>query len=178
MRQTLLLLSAVAVLAAAGACSRDPAPAAAAAQPDAKPEAATMPVADAGHDEFSYAEPGKVRITDLALDLNVDFAKKEIGGTATYTLDWVDPKANQLVLDTRDLTIEKVEGAGKDGRYEPLHYALAPADPLLGSKFSIDVPERNATVRVAYHSSPEASGSLLSVAVRILCAAAPLDDSE
>src|SRR5690348_7363938 len=156
MRQTLLLLSAAAVLAAAGACSRDAAPAV--AKPEAKPEAATMPVADAGHDEFSYAEPGKVKITDLALDLNVDFARKEIGGTATYTLDWVDPAANQLVLDTRDLTIEKVEGAGKDGRYEPLHYALAPADPLLGSKFTIDVPERNATVRVAYHSSPEASG--------------------
>ncbi|HTM70496.1 MAG TPA: M1 family metallopeptidase [Luteimonas sp.] len=157
MRQTLLLLSAAVVLAAAGACSRDAAPAGA-AKPEAKPEAATMPVADAGHDEFSYAEPGKVKITDLALDLNVDFDRKEIGGTATYTLDWVDPRANQLVLDTRDLAIEKVEGAGKDGQYEPLHYALAPADPLLGSKFTIDVPERNATVRVAYHSSPEASG--------------------
>jgi aminopeptidase N len=157
MRQTLLLFSAVAVLAAAGACSRDAAPAGA-TQPEAKPEAAAMPVADAGHDEFSYAEPGKVKIADLALDLSVDFDRKEIGGTATYALDWVDPKATQLVLDTRDLTIQKVEGAGKDGQYEPLQYALAAADPLLGSKLTIDVPERNATVRVAYHSAPDASG--------------------
>jgi aminopeptidase N len=155
MRQTLLLLSAAAALAAAGACSRDATPAA--ATPAAKPEAA-MPAADPGHDEFSYAEPDKVKTTALALDLAVDFAKKEIAGTATYTLDWVDPKANQLVLDTRDLTIEKAEAVGKDGQYEPLHYALAPADKLLGSKLAIDVPERNATVRVAYHTSPEASG--------------------
>ena len=156
MRQTLLLLSAAAVLAAAGACSRDAAPAA--AKPEAKPEAAAMPVADAGHDEFSYAEPGKVKTTGLALDLAIDFAKKEIAGTATYTLDWIDPNANQLVLDTRDLRISKVEAAGKDGQFEPLHFALAAADPLLGSKLTIDVPERNATVRVAYRTSPAASG--------------------
>ena len=156
MRQTLLLLSAAAVLAAAGACSRNDAPPAA-ATPAAKPEAAAMP-ADAGHDEFSYAEPSKVKTTDLALDLAIDFAKKEIAGTATYTLDWVDPKANRLVLDTRDLTIEKAEAIGKDGQYEPLHYALAPADKLLGSKLTIDVPERNTTVRVAYRTSPDASG--------------------
>jgi aminopeptidase N len=156
MRQTLLLLSAAAVLAAAGACSRDAAPPAA-ATPAAKPEAAAMP-ADAGHDEFSYAEPGKVKTTDLALDLAIDFGKKEIAGTATYTLEWLDPKATELVLDTRDLTISKVEAAGKDGQYEPLHYALAVADPLLGSKLTIDVPERNTTVRVAYHTSPDASG--------------------
>ncbi|MGN6111915.1 MAG: M1 family metallopeptidase [Luteimonas sp.] len=155
MRQTLLLLSAAAALAAAGGCSREAAPAA--ATPAAKPEAA-MPAADPGHDEFSYAEPGKVKTTALALDLAIDFEKKEIAGTATYTLDWVDPKATQLVLDTRDLTIEKAEAVGKDGQYEPLHHALAPADKLLGSKLTIDVPERNTTVRVAYHTSPEASG--------------------
>ncbi len=155
MRQTLLLLSAAAALATAGACSRNDAPAA--ATPAATPEAA-MPAADPGHDEFSYAEPGKVKTTELALDLAIDFAKKEIAGTATYTLDWVDPKANQLVLDTRDLTISKAEAVGADGQYEPLHFALAAADPLLGSKLTIDVPERNTTVRVAYRTSPAASG--------------------
>ncbi len=155
MRQTLLLLSAAAALATAGACSRGDAPAA--ATPAAKPEAA-MPAADPAQDEFSYAEPGKVKTTDLALDLAIDFAKKEIAGTATYTLDWVDPKANQLVLDTRDLAISKAEAVGADGQYEPLHFALAAADPLLGSKLTIDVPERNTTVRVAYRTSPDASG--------------------
>jgi aminopeptidase N len=62
------------------------------------------------------------------------------------------------VLDTRDLAISKVEGAGKDGQWQPLQYVLADADPLLGSKLTIDAPERNATIRVTYATSPEASG--------------------
>ena len=155
MRQALLLLSAAAILAAAG-CTQKPAPAADAAAPAATPEATVS--ADAAHDEYSYAEPGKVKTTDLALDLAIDFDRKQIGGTATYSLDWVDPKATALVLDTRDLTIEKVEGAGKDGQFAPLQYELATADPLLGSKLTVQVPERNASVRIAYHTSPEASG--------------------
>ncbi len=37
----------------------------------------------ADHDEHSYAEPQKVAIADLALDIAVDFDAKTIGGTAT-----------------------------------------------------------------------------------------------
>src|SRR5690606_30983113 len=134
------------------------APAATATPPAARPEA-TMPAdAAAGHDEYSYAEPDKVKTTELALDLAIDFEKKQIAGTATYTLDWLDQGASQLVLDTRDLTIDRVEGAGKDGQWSPLQYELAAADPLLGSKLTIQTPERNATVRIAYKTSPGASG--------------------
>src|SRR3546814_12470446 len=64
-------------------------------------------------------------------------------GTATYTLDWKDEDARQLVLDTRDLAIDKVEGEGKDGAWQPLQYGLADRDELLGSKFTIEAPERN-----------------------------------
>ena len=151
----LSFLFSLAMVAFASGCSGDKAPAD--SQPAAKP-AKEATVSARRHDENSFAEPDKVRITDLALDLALDFDLKQLAGTVTYQLDWVDPKANQLVLDTRDLTIEKAEAGGKDGQYEPLHYALAPADKLLGSKLTIDVPERNATVRVAYHTSPEASG--------------------
>ncbi|MDQ2701485.1 MAG: M1 family metallopeptidase [Pseudomonadota bacterium] len=155
MRQALLLLSTVVAFAAAG-CARESAPAADAEAPAATPEAAVT--VDPARDEYSYAEPKKVRTSDLALDLAVDFEKKQIGGTATYTLEWIDPQANVLVLDTRDLSIDKVEAAGKDGTYAPLQFELAPADPLLGSKLTVQVPERNTTVRIAYRTSPEASG--------------------
>ena len=103
MRHSLLTLSLTAALAAAG-CARDAAPTA--AEP-ANP-AATAPATQAAPavtDPHSYAEPGKVRTTDLDLDLAIDFAKKTIAGTATYTLEWLDQNATQLVLDTRDLTI-------------------------------------------------------------------------
>ncbi|HZV39036.1 MAG TPA: M1 family metallopeptidase, partial [Pseudoxanthomonas sp.] len=124
------------------------------AAPAAKPAAAAPSRA---HDESSYAEPDKVVIKDLALDLAVDFDKKQIGGTATYTLDWKDQKATQLVLDTRALTIEKVEGEA-GGQWAPLKYALADADKIYGSKLTIETPQRNGKVKIAYHTSPEASG--------------------
>ncbi|HEY9540845.1 MAG TPA: M1 family metallopeptidase, partial [Luteimonas sp.] len=146
-----LLLSLGFAVALAG-CQRD-------AADTTTPTPAKSPVtASTSHDALSYAEPGKVAITDLALDLRVDFDTKTIAGTATYTLDWKDEDARQLVLDTRDLAIDKVEGEGKDGAWQPLQYGLADRDELLGSKFTIEAPERNEHIRVTYTTSPDASG--------------------
>ncbi|MEJ2789311.1 MULTISPECIES: M1 family metallopeptidase [unclassified Pseudoxanthomonas] len=149
MRSLALLLSCAAVLVAG--CSKEPESAPVAAMPKPAIEKAV------DRDEHSYAEPQKVAIADLALDIAVDFDTKTIGGTATYTLDWKDKAATQLVLDTRDLTITKVEGEA-DNAWAPLQYALATKDPVLGSKLTIETPARNTKVRVTYTSSPEASG--------------------
>ena len=153
MRSAFLLLSCAAVLAAG--CSRDAAPIPEAAPAKPKPVAVKV---DRSQDESSYAEPGKVVITDLALDLGIDFDKKQIAGTALYKLDWKDKSATQLVLDTRALTISKVEGDDGKGNWAPLKYALAASDKIFGSKLTIETPARNPSVRVAYQTSPEASG--------------------
>lgn len=142
--------------ALASGCARESAPATDTATAPAATDTAAQ--ASAETDEHSYSEPDKVRTSDLALDLAVDFANKQLAGTATYTLEWLDPGATQLVLDTRDLTIEKIEGAGKDGQWTPLQFKLAEKDQILGSKLTIDVPERSTAVRVTYKTSPEASG--------------------
>ncbi|MFT3761398.1 MAG: M1 family metallopeptidase [Pseudoxanthomonas sp.] len=152
MRAVLLCLSAAAVLAAG--CSKSPEPETAAPVP-AKP-AAVKP--SRSHDESSYAQPDKVVIADLALDLAIDFDQKRIAGTATYKLDWKDKQADELVLDTRGLSIDKVEGDDGKGNWTPLQYTLAPEAPVFGSKLSIAAPARNAQVRIAYRTSPEASG--------------------
>ena len=154
MRQSILMLSLASVLIAAG-CARESAPA---PEPAARPESAAAGTQQAAIvDEFSYAQPDKVRITDLALDLAVDFAAKQLSGTATYTLEWKDQAATELVLDTRDLTIEKVE-AEDGGSWKPLQFALADADEVLGSKLTIQTPQRPAKVRISYKTSPNASG--------------------
>jgi leukotriene-A4 hydrolase len=159
MRRSFPMLSIAAVLGMttlfAAGCNRDAAPAATtatAAAPAAKPAEAAIT------DEFSYAQPEKVRINDLALELAVDFAAKQLAGSATYALEWKDQAATELVLDTRDLTIEKVEGEGAGGAWTPLQYTLAPADKVLGSKLTIQAPQRPAKVRVTYKTSPNASG--------------------
>lgn len=110
------------------------------------------------HDESSYAEPDKVVVKDLALDLKLDFDSKQIGGTATYTLEWKDKAAKQLVLDTRELTVEKVEAIAADGKAAPLPFVLAPADKVFGSKLSIEAPDQPSKVVITYHTAPTASG--------------------
>jgi len=134
-------------------CSRQaPAPAAATLGSEPAAQATTM------RDEYSYAEPDKVRIKDIALMLDVDFDNRQLAGSATYTLDWVDPAATQLVLDTRALTIDKVVGERDDGKWVDLAHTLADADDTLGSKLTIDAPQRSPRIRVSYKTSPEASG--------------------
>ena len=151
MRASILALPLFAALMLTACKSEDPAPTVVAAKP-AKVE--TKPAID----EHSYAEPGKVAIKDLTLDLSLDFDSKTLAGVATYQLDWKDAAATTLVLDSRDLTIAKIEGTDAKGAWAPLKFALAAADPILGSKLSIDTPKRNPEVRVTYTTSPQASG--------------------
>ncbi|KGQ17986.1 Aminopeptidase N [Lysobacter dokdonensis DS-58] len=159
MRHTPLMLSLAAALALS-ACAKNET-AAPATAPAAASTAAAAPATQAAAvtDEHSYAQPDKVRTTDLALDLAIDFAKKTISGTATYSLDWLDANATQLVLDTRDLTISKAEALGANGQWAPVEYRLdGTADKVLGTKLTIETPERPKQVRVTYATSPNASG--------------------
>lgn len=154
MQRPILMMLISAILA--GGCAREQAapapPAAAAPSNDVETPAAVR-------DEHSYSEPHKVRTDDLALELAIDFDGRQIGGTATYTLKWLDTTASRLVLDTRDLNIEKVEAEGANGRWMPLSFTLDPKpDPILGSRLTIQTPQRPAKVRVTYMTSPQASG--------------------
>ncbi|MDX3937382.1 MAG: aminopeptidase, partial [Stenotrophomonas sp.] len=155
MRSPFLLIP-LAVALASG-CSKEPA--APTVDPTANAPAGTAMKADSrSHDESSYAEPDKVVVKDLALDLKLDFDSKQIGGTATYTLEWKDKGARQLVLDTRELSVEKVEAIAADGKTAPLAFVLAPADKVFGSKLSIETPDQPAKVVITYHTAPTASG--------------------
>lgn len=118
----------------------------------------TLPLAAYAADPHSYAQPDQVRVTHLDLDLNIDFPHKQLDGQATLKLDWTNPKAQALVLDTRDLKIAKVEAVDAAGKATALKYALAPADKQLGSKLTIQAPQHPAQVRIAYTTAPTASG--------------------
>ncbi len=122
-----------------------------------KPTVTQQTPAMPAHDANSYAEPDKVAIKHLALDLKLDFDKKTLAGTATLDLDWKDKAANALVLDTRDLTIEKIEG-GDGTNWQALTFELAPRDAIFGSKLSIAMPAQSPKVRISYQTSPQASG--------------------
>ncbi|HEY6940888.1 M1 family metallopeptidase [Dokdonella sp.] len=114
--------------------------------------------AAAATDPHSYANTDEVSVRAVALDLDVDFGKRELAGTADLQLDWHDPAARTLVLDTRDLTIERVEAQAVGGPARVLGYALDPRDPIRGSALRIRLDQPATSVRIAYHSAPQASG--------------------
>ena len=151
---TLILPLAIALVLGTG-CSSEITSAPAA--PAATASEASMTTARS-HDESSYAQPEKVAIADLALDLKLDFDARVISGTATYTLDWKQAEAAELVLDTRELTIDKVEAIAADGSASELAYVLADADKVFGSKLTIAAPGQPKTVRITYATAPTASG--------------------
>ena len=110
-------------------------------------------------DPHSYAEPDKVVVRALALDLDVDFRKRELAGTAELSLDWRDAAARTLVLDTRDLAIERVDAVDpRSGVAHRLSYTLDRRDAVLGSALRIAFEQQAPRIRVRYHTAPQASG--------------------
>ena len=116
------------------------------------------PPALAAPDPTSYANTDQVKVKALSLDLAVDFQKHEIAGTASLQLEWKDPAARELVLDTRDLTIEKVEAFRIGGGPYPVKYRLDPRDPMYGSALHIELDGPSPEVRIRYRTAPTASG--------------------
>jgi len=150
MRLTALMLAAA--LLPLSACQK---PATESAAPAATPVAETP--APPVHDVSSYAEPEKVVVKHVALDLAMDFDARTLAGSATLDLDWKDPQARDLVLDTRDLVIAKAE-AGDGQAWTDVPFELAAPETFLGSKLTIHLAQQAPKVRVSYRTSPEASG--------------------
>ena len=109
-------------------------------------------------DEHSHAEAAKVRITSMALDLRVDFVRQTLAGEVVHRLQWLDPTARELVLDTRDLGIERVHGRIGEGRWQSLPFQLGEVDPVFGSRLAIPMPQPFSEVRIRYRTAPTASG--------------------
>lgn len=114
-------------------------------------------------DPHSYANTEAFAVQHLALDLNVDFKQSRLAGTAELTIERLDPHAKQLVLDTRDLTIERVSLVGGSAEGTALKFSIGTSDPVLGAPMTIDLPQNDQTasrfkVRLMYQTSPEASG--------------------
>ena len=115
-------------------------------------------VACAETDPHSFAQPDKVTVNALVLDLDVSFEKHVLSGSAELMLDWHDPAARELVLDTRDLAIEKVEREDDTGGWRAAEFTLDKPDPMLGAALRIALKRQSAKVRIVYRTSPDAFG--------------------
>ncbi|HWG67136.1 MAG TPA: M1 family aminopeptidase/hydrolase, partial [Rhodanobacteraceae bacterium] len=117
-----------------------------------------LPVAAQAADPHSYAQPREVVVNHIDLDLKIDFPQRQLDGVATLTLDWKNASAHDLVLDTENLKIASIEAVDGKGHASALKYELAAPVPNMGSKLTIAAPKHPHEVRIAYTTSPDASG--------------------
>ena len=122
-----------------------------------------------GLDYHSFANVEQFRITHVDLNLRVDFPHMVLFGAVGLEIKRLDPRATELVLDTRDLDIRGVSEKATDvlgatSKSEttwvsrPFHFEKA--DPILGSPLVIELPPSKKTtqlIRIDYMTSPTAS---------------------
>ncbi|HKU92882.1 MAG TPA: aminopeptidase, partial [Sphingomicrobium sp.] len=106
-------------------------------------------------DTHSFARPLEARVTHVAVDLNVDFDARRIGGTATLDIDR-KPDAREIVLDDAGLEIQGVT----DGSKHPLPFKVGATDPNLGAPLTIGLKPDTKRLVITYRSAPDA-GALL-----------------
>lgn len=97
-------------------------------------------------DKHTLSNADKIDISHLDLDVAVSFDKKQISGTATWTIDNKNG-LDTLKLDTYELTVSKVTVDGKE-----VAYSLAPKVEHLGSALLIPIEAGSKKVAVTYNS--------------------------
>ena len=102
-------------------------------------------------DPHSYADTSQPQTKSLELRLRPNFEAHVISGEVA--LHFENPGAGPLDLDTRDLRIFSVTSL--DGA--PLPFALQAAEPILGARLRIELPDASSGVRVRYQTSPQAT---------------------
>lgn len=90
-----------------------------------------------------------VQSTHLALDLTADFESKKLKGFVTHSIK--NNGADQIIFDTKDLTIEKV--VLDDNKETTFKYVKE--DEILGQSLAVDINKNSKSVTIYYETSPE-----------------------
>jgi len=106
-------------------------------------------------DTHSFARPLEARVTHVALDLDVDFDARRLGGTARIDIDR-RPGAKEIVLDDNGLEIDGVTDAAKHA----LPWKVGTKDSNLGAPLVIALRPDTRRIIVTYKSAASA-GALL-----------------
>ena len=111
----------------------------------------------AAQDVHSYANPSAVRVRHVDLDWDVLFDQKILKGTTTLTIERTS-QTEPLILDTRELKIEKAETSVNGLKYEPATFTVGTSDKILGAPLTIPLPAGATRVRIHYSTALGASG--------------------
>ena len=109
----------------------------------------------ARRDPHSHAEPERVAVRHVALDLTVDFAQRVLRGTARLSLARRD-RAADLQLDIDGLVIDSVVDCTTK---RALAFASSPKQPFIGQALAVALGTADC-VAIAYRTGPDASALL------------------
>lgn len=87
-------------------------------------------------DPNSFSRPDEAKVVDIFLQLEIDFNKKVLHGAVTLTVERKKESVTHLILDSRDLDIQKV--TNEEGG-ENLEFNVGP-EGYVGSKLEIRLP--------------------------------------
>ncbi|AUD78989.1 aminopeptidase [Kangiella profundi] len=108
-------------------------------------------------DDHTYGNLHEVDLKHLDLDLTVDFEEKSLKGFVDLSFERLKDNVSELILDTRDIDVSKVE-LNKNDQWIAGDFELAEKDEVMGSKLTIKLEEGVNKVRVHYATQPQASG--------------------
>jgi aminopeptidase N len=122
------------------------------ANPPVAPSSAVRVVQEISQDPQSFAKPAEAAVEHLKLDLTVDFPQKRLTGRASLRIA-NKAGAEHLILDTRDLDIQRVTlDSGQATRF-----TLRDPVPLLGRALEIEITPQTRWVNIDYSTRPEAA---------------------
>ena len=101
-------------------------------------------------DVHTLSNADSVEMQHLDLAIKVDMDKKQISGSATWTVNNAK-KVKELKLDTYDLTIDAVSVDGK-----PVSFRLDSPIKFLGSALHIPITPSSKTIKISYKTGPDA----------------------
>lgn len=104
------------------------------------------------NDPHSFARTEEAAIKHLDLDVTVDFDTKTISGKASYKIN--NAEAEQLMLDTRGLNIERVTLGSSE---EETQFELAEEVKFLGQALKVKIKPNTEIVNVYYSTNPDAA---------------------
>lgn len=110
--------------------------------------------AEPANDPHSFARPQEAVTEHLSLSLRVDFEQWRLSGYACYRIR--NQGADSIVLDTRNLAIERVTLGTKE---EPATFRLGLEDELLGQPLIIDISPETEQLTI-YYSTTEGADAL------------------
>jgi len=117
---------------------------------------------DLSRDHFSHANSAQFVTRHLELDLAVDFERQLLEGFVIHHMECLQPGAEEIVLDSRGLHIERVQLAAKGAAAIELPFQLGQEDPVRGAALRISLPagqlcDGELELKIDYRTGPHAS---------------------